>query len=136
MHTSCARTRLQRVCFKDVIQMNKAWYLVLLLILTLGMTFVEVLSVLKSYEVQNSTVFLWKISFFILTILWVKEDLKTKDFEQPFEFSFLLYILWPITFPWYLVSTRNFKGFVLFLGFLLIFFFPWLSALISYAYIA
>lgn len=116
--------------------MNKAWYLVLLLILTLGMTFVEVLSVLKSYEVQNSTVFLWKISFFILTILWVKEDLKTKDFEQPFEFSFLLYILWPITFPWYLVSTRNIKGFVLFLGFLLIFFFPWLSALISYAYIA
>ena len=57
--------------------MHKIWYLVLLFVLTLGMTFVEVLSVLKGYEVQNSTVLLWKISFFILTILWVKEDLNT-----------------------------------------------------------
>jgi len=116
--------------------MHKIWYLVLLFVLTLGMTFVEVLSVLKGYEVQNSTVFLWKSSFLILTILWVKEDLKTNDFKQPFEFGFLLYILWPITFPWYLISTRKVKGSFLFLGFVLIFFFPWLSALITYVYIA
>lgn len=114
--------------------MRKSWYLVLLLLLSMGMASVETLSALKGFETESSTQLLWSITFLVLTIFWVMEDLKVNDFEKPFEFGFLLYILWPITFPWYLISTRGIDGIIFFVGFVSIYLGPWLSGLLAYVY--
>ena len=100
----------------------------------MGMAAVEILSALKGFEAESSTHLLWSITFLILTIFWVIEDSKMNNFEQPFEFCFLLYILWPVTFPWYLISTRGADGIIFFVGFISIYFGPWLSGLVAYVY--
>ncbi len=100
----------------------------------MGMAGVEILSALKGFEVESSTHLLWCLTFLVLTIFWVIEDSKKIKFEQPFEFDFLLYILWPLTFPWYLISTRGADGILIFVGFISIYFGPWLSGVVTYVY--
>ena len=114
--------------------MNKNWYLAILLLFATGMSVIEVIAGIKGYEAETSTQLLWGITFFVLTICWVKEDAKIKNYQLPFDFGFLLYVLWPITFPWYLISTRGADGIILFMGFVLIYLGPWLNGLVAYVY--
>ena len=113
---------------------SKNWHLVTLIILTMGMGFVEVVSGLKGYEASSSTHMLWGFSFLFLVAFWVTADSKRGDFEAPFELGFLVYILFPITLPWYLISTRGADGVLMLLGFLLLYLGPWLAGVVVYVY--
>ena len=97
-----------------------------LLALSVGMSALEVLLNLKGKVASDTTQSLWSVSFVILSIVWAYADSKQRQFHKPFEFVFLAYMLWPVVFPWYLVSTRGVEGVVLFLGFLLLWLVPWL----------
>ena len=94
----------------------------------------EVAANLKGEILSESTQRLWSIVFVILSIIWAYNDSTTKKFHKPFDFSFIAYILWPVVFPWYLISTRGIEGVVIFLGFLLLWSGPWFAGLVVYAY--
>ena len=105
-----------------------------LIFITTGMGFIEVVSGAKGYEVSGSTHMLWSFSFLLLVALWVTADSKISGFEAPFELGFLIYIMFPITLPWYLISTRGADGILVFFGFLLFFLGPWLASVVAYVY--
>lgn len=111
---------------------NKKSIVVVLLLLSLLMGVVAVGAAVNDLEISSNTLSLWSISFVVLTIIWVHKDSQQKKFQTPFEFGFLMYVLWPIVFPWYLVSTRGSRGLVSFAGFLSLYLGPWVCALIIY----
>ena len=114
--------------------MNKSVYLVVLLVLAIVMTLVECLAAIKGEEVSNGTHLLWCIISLALTAFWAMEDSKTSQFEKPFDFGFLIYMFWPVLFPWYLYKTRQVEGLIMFLGILGLLFGPWLGGLVAYVY--
>ncbi len=95
---------------------------------------IEVLLNLQGKVASGSTQSLWGLVFVVLSIMWVYADSKAHHVHKPFEFGFVAYALWPIAFPWYLVSTRNAEGIILFLGFLLLWLGPWLAGTVAYVY--
>lgn len=105
-----------------------------LLVLSLGMSALEVLLNLKGEAASDTTQSLWGFVFVVLSIMWVYADSKQRQFHKPFEFGFVAYVLWPLVFPWYLVTTRGLEGVVLFFGFLLLWWAPWLAGLVAYVY--
>ena len=72
--------------------------------------------------------------FFMSTIFWAYYDAGRKDFKKPFDFGFFIYVFWQVAFPWYLIKTRGIEGVVLYLGFIALWLFPWLSGLVTYVY--
>ncbi len=114
--------------------MNKGTYLIALCFLAFGMASVEILAALKDDVVSDSIHVLWSFLVIIFTALWVNEDANSKKFEKPFELGFLIYIMWPITLPWYLFSTRGVDGIIMVFGFIAIYLGPWLAGLTAYVY--
>jgi len=98
------------------------------------MCILEVILNLAGTDVSNSITLFWDGVFVICTVLWVKYDAKERGFIRPFDFDFLVYVLWPVAFPWYLIKTRGLEGLVLLFGFLWVLLIPWLSGLIAYVY--
>ena len=109
---------------------------VTLLIISLLMSIVDVALNLQGREVSELTYVIWNFIFFISTVLWVKYDAQKNHFPRPFEFDFLVYLFWPVAFPWYLIKTRGIEGILLLSGFIALFLAPWVSGLIVYVYFA
>ncbi len=105
-----------------------------LLALSLGMGALEVMLNIRGEVVSDSTQSTWGFVFVVLSIMWAYADSKQRQFHKPFEFGFVAYVLWPLVFPWYLVTTRGIEGAVLFFGFLLLWLGPWLAGLVAYVY--
>lgn len=85
--------------------------------------------------VSDETQMLWSFIFIVLSIMWAVEDTKNNKFEKPFNFGFLMYVFWPIFFPYYLWVTRRTDAIPMCSGFIFIWVGPWLMGLISYVYI-
>ena len=116
--------------------MNKKNLIILALILfAIGIGTVEVLLNSKGEVVSDATQSLWGIIFIVLNIMWAIADTESNDFEKPFDFGFLMYIFWPIAFPYYLFATRGIEGIVLFIGFVSIWLGPWLAGIVAYTYV-
>ena len=113
---------------------NKNLYVYALILLAAFMCAIEVLLNLQEKEVSDSTQFAWGAVFLILSILWANSDADRKDFYKPFDFGFLVYVFWPVAFPWYLVATRGVEGILVFGGFVLLYLGPWVAGLVAYAY--
>lgn len=112
----------------------KNLYIVILVLISLGMGVVEVAMNGRGEVVSDTTQWLWGLVFIVLSILWAVDDAQSSHFEKPFDFDFLMYIFWPLAFPYYLLSTRKYEGIPLFLGFLMIGIGPWLAGLVAYVY--
>ena len=113
---------------------NKDLYIYPLIALSICMGIIEVLMNLQGKEVSESTQLVWGIVFVMLSILWAYYDADRIDFEKPLDFGFLVYVFWPVAFPWYLVKTRGVDGVLVFFGFILIWLGPWLAGLVAYVY--
>lgn len=113
---------------------NKNMYLYALIILCICMSGLEVILNLQNKVVSDSTQSIWGAVALILSILWAYYDADRKDFEKPFDFGFLVYLFWPIAFPWYLITTRGTEGILMYLGFVLLWAGPWFSGLVVYVY--
>jgi hypothetical protein len=105
-----------------------------LMVLSFGMGVLEVVLNLHDEVVSDTTQSLWVLVFLVLSIMWVYADAKERSFHKPFDFGFIAYVLWPVVFPWYLITTRGVEGLVLFMGFLMIWFGPWLAGVVAYVY--
>jgi len=113
---------------------NKNLYIYALVVLSICLGIIEVLLNLQGKEVSESTQSIWGVVFFLLSILWAYYDADRSDFEKPFDFGFLVYVFWPVAFPWYLVKTRGAEGMLLFIGFISIWLGPWVAGLVAYVY--
>lgn len=98
------------------------------------MGILEVLYNLQEKEIPTSTANIWNFVFLIGTIFWAYHDANREDFEKPFDFGFLVYVFWPIAFPWYLIQTRGFEGVLVYLGFIFLWLWPWCAGLVAYVY--
>lgn len=70
------------------------------------------------YASGESKVFVW--SGYVIAALvawWVWEDSRTTLYWPFMSYGFLVYFAWPITLPHYLIKTRGWKGFLLFILF-------------------
>lgn len=105
-----------------------------LITLSISMGALEVILNLNDDGISDTTRSLWGFIFIVLSIMWAYADARQRNFHKPFDFGFLAYVLWPIVFPWYLVTTRGIKGILLFFGFLTCWLGPWLAGLITYVY--
>lgn len=105
-----------------------------LLLIASAIAIVEILLNSKGEVLSDSTQTLWGFAFYFLTIIWATVDADNHEFEKPFDFGFLMYIFWPIAFPYYLCKTRGFDGLVFYIGFIGIGSGPWLLGLVAYTY--
>jgi|GEM_PF-1615729 len=113
---------------------NKDLYLYTLIGLAFCMGIIEVMLNLEGNMVSDSTQNVWGIAFALLSIHWVYYDADRADFNKPFDFGFLVYVFWPIAFPWYLFATRGIEGVLVLFGFVTLWLGPWLAGLITYVY--
>ena len=92
--------------------------------------------VVKGGTVSGRTGILWVIVFALLVALWTKND-KDKDHEQkPYEYSFFVFLFWPIVLPYHLIRSRGMEGLLMFLGFLAMHELPSVVATMTWAYLS
>lgn len=60
---------------------------------------------------------LWSLAFALLVALWARADARHLGRNEGFSFSTLVFFVWPLALPWYLVKTRGARGLLLFAGF-------------------
>lgn len=109
-------------------------YVFALIFLAICVSTIEILLNLQGKEVSGFTQSMWGFVFVALTILWAYYDVETEDFIKPFDFGFLIYIFWPIAFPWYLLKTRGIEGVLIYIGFISLWLGPWLAGCVTYIY--
>jgi len=108
--------------------------IVALLLMSVGMSFVEFQMNLEGEELSEKTWGLWAFLNVILVGTWVLYDRKSSDFERPFDFGLFLYLFLPFLLLYYLVRTRGHEGLVTYIGFIAIYLLPEFMGLVSYAY--
>lgn len=113
---------------------NKNLFIYALIVLSLCMGVLEVAVNLKGSVVSETAQSVWGFTFLVLSIMWAYDDSRERHFHKPFDFGFILYVLWPIAFPWYLVATRGVEGMVVFLGFIVLLLGPWLAGVVTFIY--
>ena len=105
-----------------------------LILLSIVLGFADIVSQYMDRTISDKTYTLWHLIFFVLTAFWVKLDAGERAKAEPFEFGFLVYIFWPVVFPYYLIQTRKLEGLILLLGFIATLYLPWVSGLVTYVY--
>jgi len=113
---------------------SSSLFLASLIAFSIFMSVANIFAQVNGKVLSDGTVTLWGLIFILLSILWATNDAKERSYQRPFDFDFLVYIFWPVAFPWYLVMTRGLKGVLMFFGFLLIFVAPTFVGLLPYFY--
>jgi CDP-diglyceride synthetase len=94
----------------------------------------EVLAALKEQATSDATNYLWTFIFALVIALWTSNDAKSRDLYKPYEYSYFVFIFWPFVLPYHLVKTRGAEGLLMYLGVLGLYFLPFLSGLVAWAY--
>lgn len=105
-----------------------------LTVIVLMFSYVQVVFGLQEQDVSETTDLLWMFIFAALVAIWTIKEPKFKTFNPPFEFGAFVYFLWPVVLPYYLCKTRGSEGLVLFLGFVALYYTPFLSGLLAYVF--
>jgi hypothetical protein len=66
--------------------------------------------------------------------LWANNDARIRGEQKPFEYSFFIFLLWPVALPYHLIKNRGIDGLVMFIGFLALHELPSVAALFAYTY--
>ncbi|PTU32664.1 hypothetical protein [Stenotrophobium rhamnosiphilum] len=111
-------------------------YLLLILGLSLLLSAYTVVLSLKGVEASDGLTVTWTFVFAALVACWARVDAATQKVHRTLDFSFYFLAIWPIALPYYLVKTRGIEGLVLFFGFSILYFSPFISGLITYVYFA
>jgi hypothetical protein len=81
-------------------------------------------------EVPRSTEWLWYFSSGLALAWWVRADGRARRFAVPFEFEAVVFFSWPLAVPYYLLSTRRWRGVIAGIGILGLFLLPTLVAIV------
>lgn len=110
------------------------WIVVGLLLMSILFSAAAAYVVLKGGEFPPRTGILWVIIFALLVALWAKNDAEIRNEQKPFEYSYFIFLFWPVALPYHLIKSRGIEGLVLFLGFLAIHELPYVIAVFAWAY--
>jgi hypothetical protein len=72
---------------------------------------------------------LWRLSFSLFTVYWIRADRVTRGMREPFfEFDAFVFFGYPLVVPYYLFRTRGIAGLAGGLGFWILDFLPFTAA--------
>lgn len=112
----------------------QSWIIFGLLIISVSYTVVAAITAFKGGMLSERTGVLWIICFAVLVALWAKNDARARGEQKPFEYSYFVFLLWPVVLPYHLIKNRGVDGLVMFIGFLAIHELPSIVAVMAYAY--
>jgi FtsH-binding integral membrane protein len=110
------------------------WLVIGLLVISITYSVVAAIAVFKGGALSDRTGILWILCFAMLVALWAKNDARARGEQKPFEYSYFVFLLWPVVLPYHLIKNRGTDGLVMFLGFLAIHELPSFVAVMAYAY--
>lgn len=110
------------------------WIILGLLFISVFYSVVAAVAVFKGGMLSNRTGILWIVCFAMLVALWAKNDARARSEQKPFEYSYFVFLLWPIVLPYHLIKNRGVDGLVMFIGFLAIHELPSFVAVMAYTY--
>jgi len=113
---------------------NTQLFIYVLIFLATCLGALEVALNLQEKVISESTNVIWSFVFFITTMFWAYYDADREGFDKPFDFGLFIYVFWPVAFPWYLIKTRGADGALMLIGFISLWFGPWLAGLVAYVY--
>ncbi len=68
----------------------------------------------------------WAIIFSLLVAMWIEADSRgNPKVYRPYDFAFLMYLVWPLYLPYYLVRTRGTWGLAWLMGFVSLYLLSW-----------
>ena len=108
-------------------QARLLWGLVLL---SIAYSAVEIALALQGEYASDAADIIWVFCFAILVAFWTSNDARLRALDEPYEFSWLVFLLWPVLLPHHLYRSRGTQGLVTFLGFVAIQLAPFLSGLV------
>jgi hypothetical protein len=115
---------------------NQKWIVLGLLFASLAYAWLEVFAALKEQVTSEETNFIWSILFAVVIALWTSNDAKEKKLYEPFEYSYFVFLFWPLVLPYHLAKTRGTDGVIMFMGVVFLYMLPFLSGLVTWAYFA
>jgi hypothetical protein len=97
-------------------------YLIALIVGSVLVAALEMFAYLHGIEPTGTMATVWPYAFPVLLVLWVAEDSKAYPaVYRPFEYGFLVYLLWLPYLPYYLWRTRRFLGLLILVGFVVLY---------------
>lgn len=73
----------------------------------------------------------WTPVFRILVAMWIEADSRGHpEVYRPYDFGFLIYAMWPLYLPYYLMRTRGCWGLAWFMGFAALYLLSWALKLV------
>jgi hypothetical protein len=89
------------------------------LVFSVAVAAYEALAYYNGREVGHSFYLVWALVSNLLLLLWLNLDSKGRaEIYRPYEFSFLVLLVWFPYLPYYLIRTRRLQGALLFVGLL------------------
>jgi len=79
---------------------------------------------------RAETLMVWSLA--LMFAWWALQDSKEKEYHRPYEFGAFVFFAWPIVLPVYLVTTRGWRGILIFTVFVLLFYLPGLIGWVAY----
>jgi hypothetical protein len=108
-------------------------YLATLVVGSLLVAAYQALAYSHGAEPTSHVASLWPTTFLVLLVLWMVEDSKSYPaIYKPFEYGFLVLMLWMPYLPYYLWRTRRSQGLLLLAGFVVLYFLGFLALLAVY----
>ncbi|WP_250464765.1 hypothetical protein [Microbulbifer litoralis] len=89
----------------------------------------EVLAIFNGWGNLSGFRAVWTVVFFLLFWHWIYYESDSQEFDRPYNFGLSINTFWFIYVPWYFISTRGGKGVLTMLGFLLLFWLPFIVGL-------
>jgi hypothetical protein len=82
-------------------------------LLVLTGAWMQMYAVSKGADISRSTGQIWYFCFSYAVAWWVEIDRRCKGIGAPFEYSAFMFFVWPILAPYYLFTSRRWRGLVL-----------------------
>jgi hypothetical protein len=113
---------------------NQTFLIMSLVVFALISATVAGFEVHRGGGVGEATESIWSIVFSMITALWANNDAKEKKTYRPFEYSYFLFLFWPIVLPYHLTKTRGAEGLVTFFGVVSLYLLPFVLGLCIWVY--
>jgi len=97
-------------------EMDKKFIIIILSVFSGVLSIVTAYAVYMGGTISDITVSIWSVVFSLLVAFWTSLDAKTKQLYKPFEYSFFVFIFWPLVLPYHLIKTRGHEGFLMYAG--------------------